>query len=134
MELSLGMWSGHCSKGVQSLLLLPCAAGTGYGMEKPGDLPQIPGFPSVPASARTLSLPEEFLEVEKAPREEMFSVPAPCSSPRSALSSFVGGIPRFLFPGHLGGEGRGQMVHPSCVSNWNSPGFKEGGLSQLHFC
>lgn len=45
----------------------------------------------------------------------MFSAPAPWCSPRSALSSFVGGIPRFHLPGHLflGEKGEGRWFTPA---------------------
>lgn len=63
VELSLGMWSGHCSRGVQSLLLVPCAAGTVCGMV-------CLRFLDFPASAINASFPEDFLEMDKACRVE----------------------------------------------------------------
>lgn len=111
------MSSGHCSKGVQSLLLLPCAAGTLCGMEKPGALPWIPAFP-VPAPAVTGSFPEDSLEMENACRVEMFSVPAPCSSPRSALSFSVGAFQDLTCLGifSLVQKGEGRCFTPAVLA------------------
>lgn len=54
------------------LVLLEGSLAQLCGMEEPGGLPQIPGLPRVPASAISVSFPEEFLEMEKACRVAMF--------------------------------------------------------------